>query len=71
MILDLTAIAHRARVAVLVAAMAWLFGLTPPPGTRVALLLLVAAAFVIDQWLTQQQPTRTIRIPAPRNRQHA
>jgi hypothetical protein len=70
-ILDLTAIAHRARVAVLVAGLAWLFGLTPPPGTRIGLLLLVAAAFVIDQWLTQQQPPRTIRIPAPRHRQHA
>lgn len=69
MILDLSAIARWARVAVLVAALAWIFGLTPPPGTRIALLVLVGAAMVIDQWLTQQQPTRTVRIPTPRTRQ--
>ena len=71
MILDLTAIARRARVAVLVAGLAWLFGLTPPPGTRIGLLLLVGAAFVIDQWLSQQHPPRTIRIPTPRTHQPA
>lgn len=71
MILDLTAIARRARVAVLVAGLAWVFGLVPPPGTRFGLLLLVGVAFVIDQWLDQQQPPRTVRIPAPRHRQHA
>lgn len=71
MILDLSAIARRARVAVLVAGLAWAFGLTPPPGTRIALLLLVAAAFVIDQWLDQQHPPRAVRIPAPRLRQPA
>ncbi|MFE9886853.1 hypothetical protein [Streptomyces scopuliridis] len=62
-------LARRARIAILVAGLAWLFGLAPPPGTRIALVALVAAAIVLDAWLDQQHP-RSPRIPAQRTTAH-
>ncbi|WP_030757334.1 hypothetical protein [Streptomyces sp. NRRL F-5135] len=47
---------RRARIAILVAGLAWLFGLAPPPGIRIAVVALVAAAILLDAWLDQQQP---------------
>lgn len=70
MILDLTAIARRARVAVMVAGLAWLFGLIPPPGTRLAVVALVAAVIVFDAWLDQQQPHRPARVHPQRDHFH-
>ncbi|MFJ7998993.1 hypothetical protein ACIQ7D_17855 [Streptomyces sp. NPDC096310] len=61
---------RRARIAFLVAGLAWLFGLAPPPGIRIAVVVLVAAAIVLDAWL-DQQPTRRTRIPTQHDHQPA
>lgn len=68
MILDLIAVARQARFAVLFAGMAWLFGIAPPPGLRIALVVMFAAACVIDQWLTQ--PHRAARVHPQRDHLH-
>ncbi|MGW2113759.1 hypothetical protein [Streptomyces zhihengii] len=68
MTIDLTAVARHARVATIYILLAWLFGLMPPPGTRLFLVVLFAVACVADQWLTQQQPTRVVRIPTARTK---
>lgn len=50
---DLIIALTRARVAVLVAGIAWLFGVMPPPGSRIILAVIVVAAIVFDGWIEQ------------------
>ncbi|MFJ1647980.1 hypothetical protein [Streptomyces sp. NPDC088258] len=66
----ITDLVRRARIAFLVAGLAWLFGLAPPPGIRIAVVALVGAAFLLDSWL-DQQPTRRPRIPVQHDHQPA
>ena len=68
MTIDPVDAARMFRVACLFVSMAWTFDLVPPTGVRIGLIVLFAAAVVADQWLTQQQPTRTMRIPTARTK---
>lgn len=45
----------RLRVFAILAGLAWMFGIMPPPGMRVALVALVLAAVVADGWLDKQR----------------
>ena len=45
----------RLRVFAILAGLAWIFGIVPPPGMRIALVALVFAAVVADGWLDQQR----------------
>lgn len=60
---DLIAAARRSRVIALFAALAWLFGVTPPVGSRILLALLAAAALAADVFLDSDR-VRVLRRPA-------
>lgn len=47
--------ATRARVAVFVAGLAWIFGLVPPAGIRFAVIALVIVAIAGDGWVDEQR----------------
>ena len=60
--------ATRARVALLVAGLAWLVGLVPPAGTRTAVVVLVFVAIAADGWVDEQRIRRNDKVPPPRDR---
>lgn len=55
---DLLAAARRIRVIAFLGALAWLFGIDPPAGQRVLLIVLAAAAVAADLFLDEHK-TRT------------
>lgn len=59
--------ATRARVALLVAGLAWFFGLDAPAVTRVAIGLIVLAALVMDGFVDEQRYRRG-PVPSQRDR---
>lgn len=58
----------RARLALLVAGLAWFVGLMPDLGIRLAIAGLVVVAVAADGWLDEQRITRTST--PPRDRHH-
>lgn len=62
MIRDLQAAARRARVLAFFVTLAWLFGMTPPAGSRILLAVLAAAAIAADVYLDDYKT----RAPRPR-----
>lgn len=61
----------RLRVALLVMGLAWLFGLAPSLGTRIALALLLLAALAFDGLLDEQRVGRPAKAPTGDRYQHA
>lgn len=61
----------RLRVALLVMGLAWLFGLAPSLGTRIAIGVLVLAALVFDGLLDEQRIARPAKAPTGDRYQHA
>lgn len=65
--------ASRLRVFAILAGLAWIFGIVPPPGMRIALVALVLAAVVADGWLDKQRlvhATADRPWTAPQSRKH-
>lgn len=63
----------RLRVFAILAGLAWVFGIVPPPGMRIALVALVLAAVVADGWLDQQRrpgPAADRPWTAPQSKTH-
>jgi hypothetical protein len=58
--------ATRARVALLVAGLAWLVGLDAPPLTRVVVGVLVLAAIAADGWVDEQRARHATKTTAGR-----
>lgn len=50
----------RLRVFAILAGLAWIVGLVPPPGTRIALAALVLGAIVADVWLDKQRTVHAV-----------
>lgn len=48
----------RLRIALMIAGMAWLFGIVPPPPMRILLGVLVVAALVLDAVIDEQKLSR-------------
>jgi hypothetical protein len=63
MIRDLRDAARRTRVLAFFVTLAWLFGMTPPAGSRILLAVLAAAAIAADVFLDDHKT----RVPRPRN----
>jgi hypothetical protein len=62
----------RLRVFAILAGLAWIVGIIPPPGTRIALVALVLAAVIADGWLDQQRTHQpATRVPPQRDRFHS
>ncbi|MFE3326872.1 hypothetical protein [Streptomyces sp. NPDC059176] len=53
----------RVRVFAILAGLAWIAGIVPPPGMRITLVALVLAAIFADGWLDHQRHAH--RVPAP------
>ncbi|MFP8944723.1 hypothetical protein ACLIYM_25270 [Streptomyces fenghuangensis] len=56
----------RLRLAFIVAGLAWLFDLTPPPSQRITVVALVAVAVAFEWFLDEQRFAHT----EPRDRHH-
>lgn len=49
----------RLRIALMIAGLSWLFGVTPPPGMRVVLAVIVLGALVLDAAIDERRVERT------------
>lgn len=63
MIRDLRDAARRARILAFLVTLTWVFGMTPPAGSRILLVVLAAAAITADVYLDDHKAHRA---PRPR-----